>query len=323
MKLLDQLKYEIRCRQYSLRTEKTYASWVRQFILFHDKKHPISMGEKEIMQFVNNLVIEKRVTASTQNQALSAILFLYREVLAQKIDWVDQINWSKRPKRIPIVFTQQEATQVISLLDGQKRLLVSLLYGSGLRLTECIRLRIQDIDFGYRQIIVRDGKGQKDRCTLLPDQLTSKLQEQIQRAIVIHQQDLKAGYGNVYLPYAIERKYKNANKDFRWQYLFTADSLSKDPRSGRQQRHHVSRDYLQYAVRQAVNKSGMYKRGTCHTFRHSFATHLLEAGYDIRSVQELMGHKDVRTTMIYTHVMNKGGLGVKSPLDTNHTYNIA
>ncbi len=314
-KLIDQLCLAIRAKRYSIRTEKSYANWVKRYILFHNKRHPKEMGEVEVMQFINSLVFNRNVAASTQNQALCAILFLYKEVLETDLSWVENINWSKRPKRLPVVFTVEEVRKVLTLIDGQQLLMASLLYGSGLRLMECLRLRIQDIDFGYHQVMVRDGKGQKDRNTILPTHLEVGLRRQIDKVKIIHNQELSIGFGGVYLPDALERKYPNAAYEFRWQYLFPADKKSKDPRSGIRRRHHLSRNYLQTAVKNSVNKAGIIKRGTCHTFRHSFATHLLEAGYDIRTVQELLGHKDIRTTMIYTHVLNRGGRGVVSPFD--------
>ena len=314
-KLLDRVRSEIRYRRYSIRTEKSYVAWIKRFIYFHGKRHPLELTEKDIRSFLNHLVSERNVSASTQNQALCSIVFLYRHVLKLNLKWIDDINWSKRPKKLPVVFTKDEVKNVLVMIDGQSWLMSSLLYGAGLRLTECIRLRIQDVDFGYHQLIVRNGKGDKDRVTLLPDQLQDQLKKQVEKVHLIHQKDLENGFGRVFLPDALERKYPNAAAEFRWQYLFPSEKISRDPRSGIKRRHHVSRDYLQLSVKKAVKKAGFNKSGTCHTFRHSFATHLLEAGYDIRTVQELLGHKDVSTTMIYTHVLNKGGQGVKSPLD--------
>lgn len=314
-KLLDQVRWVIRGKHYSIRTEKSYISWIKRFIYFHNKQHPRNLGKSHVMAFVNTMAARGHVAASTQNQALCAVLFLYREVLQNKLGWIDDIQWSKKPQRLPTVFTISEVQKVITMLDGQHALMISLLYGSGLRLMECLRLRIQDIDFGYRQIIIRNGKGQKDRVTILPEQLTETLKKQIEKVRIIHSQDLANGYGSVYLPEALHRKWPRASSEFRWQYLFPADRISTDPRSGIKRRHHRSKDFLQSSVKKAVQKAGIHKRGTCHTFRHSFATHLLEAGYDIRTVQELLGHKDVSTTMIYTHVLNSGGKGVKSPFD--------
>lgn len=315
LKLLDQVRWAIRGKHYSIRTEKSYVAWIKRYIYFHNRRHPGELEESHIRQFINSLAVKNHVSSSTQNQALCAILFLYREVLNSKPDWIENLQWSKKPHRLPVVFTVAEVQKVITMLDGQHALMTSLLYGSGLRLMECLRLRIQDIDFGYQQIMVRDGKGKKDRLTILPGQLNSSLQKQIQQAKIIHEQDLANGLGSVYLPEAIENKWRQAAYEFRWQYLFPADRISIDPRSGIRRRHHRSKDYLQSSVKKAVTKASINKRGTCHTFRHSFATHLLEAGYDIRTVQELLGHKDVSTTMIYTHVLNSGSKCVKSPLD--------
>ena len=314
-KLLDQVRSEIRYRRYSIRTERTYLGWIKRYIYFHGKRHPMEMAESEVRQFLNHLVSERNVSASTQNQALCAIVFLYRRVLKRNLDWIDNINWSKRPKKLPVVFTKDEVKKVLTMIDGQQWLMASLLYGAGLRLMECIRLRIQDIDFGYHQLVVRNGKGEKDRVTLLPDQLYEHLNKQVDKVRILHQLDLEKGFGRVHLPNALERKYPNAASEFRWQYFFPAGKISSDPRSGIKRRHHVSKDSLHSSVKKAVEKAWINKRGTCHTFRHSFATHLLEAGYDIRTVQELLGHKDVSTTMIYTHVLNKGGQNVISPLD--------
>lgn len=314
-RLMDQVRVVIRYKQYSLRTEKSYLYWIRKYILFHNKQHPDKLGEKDVMEFVNSLVTRKRVSSSTQNQALCAVLFLYREVLTCKMDWIDNIKWSKKPKRLPVVFTADEVNQVLMLVDGVAWLMASLIYGTGLRLQECLRLRIMDVDFGYHQIIVRDGKGMKDRMTVLPSALETHLSKQLEKVRIVHSQDLKHGCGHVYLPYALERKYPNASKDFKWQYLFPSERISLDPRSGIKRRHHFSKDYLQRAIKKAIAKTGINKKGSCHTLRHSFATHLLESGYDIRTVQELLGHKDLNTTMIYTHVLHSGGFTVRSPLD--------
>lgn len=315
-RLLDQVRLVIRRKHYSIRTEKSYVSWIKRYIRFHNLQHPKDLEELHVMQFINSLVLERKVSASTQNQALCAILFLYTEVLGCKLAWIDNIQWSKRPKRLPVVFTRDEVQQVLTLLNDQHGLMASLLYGSGLRLTECLRLRIKDVDFGYHQIIVHDGKGSKDRNTVLPEQLEPDLRKQIEQVRILHQQDLSNGLGQTYLPESINRKWKNAASEFKWQYLFPSHKISIDPRSGARRRHHRSKDFIQVAVKKAVRKAGIQKQGTCHTFRHSFATHLLESGYDIRTVQELLGHKDLNTTMIYTHVLNTGGLAVKSPLDT-------
>ena len=314
-KLLDQLREVLRLKHYSYRTEEAYVNWVRRFIIFHDKRHPAEMGAPEIQTFLAHLAQEGNVSASTQNQALSALLFLYREVLHREIDFVS-LPTAKRPKRLPTVLTRDEVRRLLDCLDGVYKLMAQLLYGSGLRLMECVRLRIQDLDFEYRTITVRDGKGEKDRIVPLPETVIPELHRQIERVRLIHEEDLAAGYGEVYLPDALERKYPNAAREFIWQYLFPASKRSLNPRSGKERRHHIDPSALQRAVRQAAHKAAIAKRVTCHTLRHSFATHLLQAGYDIRTVQELLGHKDVRTTMIYTHVLQRGGLAVRSPLDT-------
>lgn len=306
----------MRYRHYSIRTEKAYVAWVRRYILFHDKRHPNEMGSAEIEAFLTHLAVDQNVAASTQNQALSALLFLYRDVLRKDLDFpIDSIR-AKRPKRLPTVLTKEEVLRVIGGLSGTYLLMAKLLYGSGLRLMECVRLRVKDVDFAQRQIVVRDGKGMEDRVTMLPDSVVTPLQENLQRVKRLHEEDLAKGYGSVYLPFALERKYPNANREWIWQYVFPSNRLSKDPRTGIVRRHHIGESSLQKAVREAARVAGINKRVSCHTFRHSFATHLLESGYDIRTVQELLGHKDVKTTMIYTHVLNRGGLAVRSPLDT-------
>ena len=314
-RLLDQVRDLIRLKHYSIRTEQAYLGWIRRFILFHHKRHPKEMGKTEIESFLTHLAVQENVAASTQNQAMSAILFLYRHVLKQDLGWLDDVTHAKRPARLPVVLTVPEVQAVLARLDGQHWVMASLLYGSGLRLMECLRLRVKDLELTRRELIVRDGKGSKDRITLLPDKLIQPLQIQLERVKVIHQQDLQQGFGAVYLPDALERKYPNANREWAWQYVFPADKRSIDPRSGVERRHHLGETALQQAVRNAVRQSGIDKPASCHTLRHSFATHLLANGYDIRTVQELLGHKDVRTTMIYTHVLNRGGKGVRSPLD--------
>jgi integron integrase len=315
-KLLDQVRSAIRTRHYSIRTEEAYINWIRKFILFHNKRHPAEMGEAEIGQFITDLAVKKHMAASTQNQALSAILFLFNEVLQQEIGTIDNLVWAKRPKRLPVVLTREEVQAVMSYLSGTSWLMAMLLYGSGLRLMECLRLRVQDIDFTYKQITIRDAKGQKDRITMLPQILTDPLKQHLKKVKALHEKDLQAGYGTVYLPNALERKYRNANREWGWQYVFPASQLSIDPRSGRRQRHHLDENVLQRAVKIAIQKAGINKHASCHTLRHSFATHLLEAKYDIRTVQELLGHQDLNTTMIYTHVLKKGGMGVSSPADS-------
>jgi len=314
-KLLDQVRETIRLKHYSIRTEEAYVNWIKRYILFHNKRHPREMGRPEIEAFLTHLAVSENVAASTQNQALNALLFLYREVLQQDLDLPIHAVRAKRPKHLPTVLTREEVRRVLAQLSGTHRLMAQLLYGSGLRLMECVRLRVKDVDFAQHQIIVRDGKGMQDRVTMLPDSLVTPLQEHLQRVKRLHDEDLARGYGSVYLPFALERKYPNAHREWIWQYVFPSDRLSRDPRSGIVRRHHISESSLQKAVKQAGRLAGINKRVTCHTFRHSFATHLLESGYDIRTVQELLGHKDVKTTMIYTHVLQRGGLAVRSPLD--------
>jgi integron integrase len=314
-KLLDQVRDAIRLRHYSIRTEQTYADWIRRFILFHGKRHPREMAEAEVTEFLTHLARAGNVAASTQNQALSALLFLYKEVLKQEIGWLEGVERAKRPARLPVVLTRDEVHKIFAHLHGTYRIMASLLYGSGLRLMECVRLRVKDVDFGYARITVRDGKGAKDRVTMLPVHLAKPLERHLQKVEAQHLEDIEAGYGFVYLPTALERKFPNAAGEWIWQYVFPSSRLSIDPRSGEKRRHHVEESSLQLTMKTAVRASGVRKPATCHTLRHSFATHLLENGYDIRTVQELLGHKDVSTTMIYTHVLNKPGIGVKSPLD--------
>jgi integron integrase len=314
-KLLDQVRSISRAKHFSLRTEQAYSYWIKRFILFHNKRHPLDMAEPEINSFLSHLAVHDNVSASTQNQALNALLFLYREVLGKQLRYIDGIQWAKRPKRLPVVLTRLEVSALLGQLCGTLHLMAGLMYGAGLRVMECARLRVKDIYFDYSQITVRDGKGGKDRVTMLPTSLNAALRRQLARVKLLHEEDLAEGYGEVYLPYALERKYPNAPKEWAWQYVFPAARRSVDPRSGKVRRHHVSERVLQRAVTGAAKKAGIAKPASCHTLRHSFATHLIEAGYDIRTVQELLGHKDVSTTMIYTHVMNKGGRGVKSPLE--------
>lgn len=316
-KLLDEVRAAVRLRHFSIRTEDTYTNFIRRFIIFHGKRHPREMGVDEIRGFLTHLAVEGNVAASTQNVALSALLFLYRDVLRVELPFIDGVERAKRPARVPTVLTREEVNRVLALTGGVHRLMAGLLYGAGLRLMECIRLRVKDIDFGYGQITVRDGKGAKDRRTLLPVSLSEPLKLQLAQVKAQHDIDLRQGYGEVYLPYALERKYPNAAKSWAWQYVFPASKLSVDPRSGVVRRHHASEDRLQRAIKEAVRSAGLTKPASCHTLRHSFATHLLEANYDIRTIQELLGHKDVSTTMIYTHVLNRGGRGVASPLDAN------
>jgi integron integrase len=314
-KLLDLVRFQLRLRHYSIRTEQAYIHWIKQFIIFHDKRHPSEMAEPEISIFLSHLAQDKNVAVSTQNQALSAILFLYRDVLRLALRQIENVERAKKPSKLPIVFTREEVRAVLAHLEGTKWLIVSLLYGSGLRLMECLRLRVKDLDFQYNQIVVRDGKGGKDRVTILPETLKESLFRHLERVKALHQLDLKEGFGQVYLPFALERKYPSASRQWGWQYLFPAPKRSVDPRTGKVRRHHLAENVIQKAVSAAIQKAGIAKPGSCHSFRHSFATHLLESGYDIRTVQELLGHKDVSTTMIYTHVLNRGGKGVRSPLE--------
>ena len=314
-KVLEKLRNRIRAKHFSLRTEQNYTQWVKRFILFHHKRHPAEMGAAEINQYLTFLAVKANVAAATQNQALNAIIFFYREILDRDIPDIGEFIRAKTSQRLPVVLSKDEVNLLLNQLSGKYKLMAGLLYGAGLRLLECLRLRVKDIDFQYNQITVHDAKGHKDRVTMLPHTLKDSLQLHIKSVKILHLQDLQAGYGSVYLPYALERKYKNAATDFGWQFVFPADTLSIDPRSGVKRRHHLCETVLQKAVKQAVHQSKILKPASCHTLRHSFATHLLENGYDIRTVQELLGHKDVRTTMIYTHVLNRGGMGVKSPID--------
>ena len=316
-KLLDQYSDNIRLKQYSLRTEKTYIHWVREYILFHNKRHPREMGIEEINQFITHLVVDRKASASTQNQAISAILFLYRNTLHMELDQTS-LNFirPKRGKRVPNVLSVGEVRSVIKNMTGVYKLMAQIMYGSGLRLMECLRLRVKDVDFENHRIIVYDGKGGDDRVTMLPDKIIAPLKEHLEQVKAIHQKDLSKGLGSVYMPYGLDKKYPTAHKQWIWQYVFPASTFITDTESGVTRRHHVHETALQRAIRVAVKTANMNKRVTPHTFRHSFATHLLQNGYDIRTVQELLGHKDVKTTMIYTHVLQRGGLAVKSPLDT-------
>jgi integron integrase len=313
-KLLDQVKTELRTRHYSKKTEEAYVLWIKRFIIFSNKRHPLELGEKEINHYLNYLAVEENVSASTQNLALSAIIFLYKQVLKKEIGDLE-LTRAKRAKKLPAVFTRKEVKAVLNLLTGVNWIMANLLYGAGLRLMECVRLRVKDIDFSYNRIIVRDGKGKKDRVTILPAILKEKLEQQILKVEKLHKRDLEQGYGTVFLPYALDKKYPNANKKLGWQYLFPASQISIDKRTGIKRRHHIDESILQKAVKAAIEKAGIKKHASCHTFRHSFATHLLEDGYDIRTVQDLLGHESLNTTMIYTHVMKKG-LGVRSPADS-------
>jgi len=314
-RLMDRVHEALRSRHYSPRTERTYCAWIRRFILFHGRRHPAEMGEEEINVFLSHLAVKGRVSASTQNQALSSLLFLYRHVIGRDVGDLGHVIRARRPKRLPVVLTQDEVKAVLSHLDGDKKLMASLIYGSGLRLMECLRLRVQDIDFARLEVLVRRGKGDKDRVTMLPKHLCPPLEKHLRRVEARHQKDLIEGWGRVPLPGALHRKYPNASREWRWQWMFPQERRWKNAREGTEGRHHVHETVLQRAVREAVRRAGIIKRAGCHTLRHSFATHLLEAGYDIRTIQELLGHKNVATTMIYTHVLNKGGHGVRSPFD--------
>jgi integron integrase len=314
-RLLDQVRARVRRLGLAIRTEDVYVDWARRFILFHGKRHPAEMGAPEVEAFLTHLATRKNVSASTQNQALSALLFLYREVLSQQLPWMDDIRRAKRSERLPIVLSREEVARVLDQMNGVTWLMASLLYGAGLRLMECLRLRVQDIDFVRHEIMVRHGKGGKDRRTVLPAVSVDALQAQLSHALRIHEKDLAAGYGAVWLPNALARKYPGADREWCWQYVFPSLLRSMDPRAGMERRHHLDEGVLQRAVKLAVRRAGIQKPATCHTLRHSFATHLLESGSDIRTIQELLGHSDVSTTMIYTHVLNRGRAGVISPLD--------
>ena len=315
-RLLDQVRNTVRAKHYSIRTEQAYVNWIKRFILFHHKRHPREMNSLEIEQFLTYLAVEQNVAASTQNQALAALLFLYQQVLRQPLDHPIDAVRAKKPKRLPVVMSNAEVERLIPNLPDRYQLITRLLYGSGLRLMECLRLRVKGVDFDQHQIIVRNGKGHKDRDTILPDSLRAPLRRQLRYAKTLHDNDLESGYGQVYLPDALERKYPNANREWYWQYVFPSHKLSKDPRSGLIRRHHVGESGLQKTIKAMAKRTGINKPIACHTFRHSFATHLLEDGYDIRTIQELMGHKSVETTMIYTHVIKRGGMAVRSPVDT-------
>ena len=314
-KLLDQVRGKIRLKHYSIRTEQAYLDWIKRFILHFDKKHPKNLGAAEVEKFLTYLAVEGKVAASTQNQAKSALLFLYRQVLEIELPWLDNVEQAKAPKRLPVVLTRAEVQSVLSRLEGTHWLIANLLYGTGMRIMECLRLRVKDIEFTRKEILIRDGKGFKDRVTMLPLALLNPLREHLKNVKALHDQDLAVGYGSVYLPNALEKKYPTAARDWGWQYAFPTKGMSTDPRSGETRRHHVQEQTVQRAVKQVVRDASLVKPATPHTLRHSFATHLLEGGYDIRTVQELLGHSDVATTMIYTHVLNKGGRGVVSPLD--------
>jgi integron integrase len=314
-RLLDRVRAALRTRHCSPRTEKAYVGWIRRFILFHDKRHPAAMGAAEVTRFLSALVVQRNVAASTQNQALSALLFLYREVLEQELPWLDDLVRAKTRERIPAVLTRDEVQAVIDGLDGPPRLVALLLYGAGLRLLEALRLRVKDVDFERNQITVRSGKGGKDRVTMLPAAVRRDLAKHLEAVRDQHETDIRAGAGWVELPWALARKYPRAGREWIWQWIFPATRTYLHRESGQRRRHHLHESVLQRAVKEAVRRTGIPKRASCHTFRHSFATHLLEDGADIRTVQELLGHRDLKTTMIYTHVLDSGPLGVASPAD--------
>lgn len=314
-KLLDLVRDKIRVKHYSIRTETQYLQWIKRFILFHNKRHPREMGAKEVEAFLTHLATVGNVSASTQNQALSALLFLYREIFELELPWLDQVVRAKKPQRLPVVLSKPEVANILARMQGTHGLIARLLYGTGMRIMECCRLRVQDIDFDRGEILIRDGKGAKDRVTMLPQILIEPLKAHLLWRKGLFEHDTVKGMAEAYLPDALERKYPNASTSWVWQYVFCSGSYSIDPRSGHERRHHLDEKLIQRAVKKAVIEAGITKLATPHTFRHSFATHLLEGGYDIRTVQELLGHSDVATTMIYTHVLNKGGRGVSSPLD--------
>ena len=315
-KLLNEVRNTLRVHHYAMKTEKTYVQWIKRFILFQNKTHPQKMGKKEIEQFLTWLAVKRRVSPSTQNQALQAILFLYRRVLKVDLPWLDDVVRAKEQQRVPVVLSRGEVSLVLSALSGQHKLIAQVLYGSGLRLSECLRLRVMMVDINRLTLNVYSGKGGKDRVTVLPETIVPAITQQIHGVKLLHQQDIAKGYGGVYMPTALSRKYPNARYELKWQYLFPSKRLAVDPRNpAGKQRHHLHDSAVQRAMRQAVKISAVSKRASCHTLRHSFATHLLESGMDIRTIQQLLGHKDVSTTMIYTHVVNRGALGARSPLD--------
>jgi len=317
-RLMDRVRSELRVRHYSIRTEEAYTAWIRRYIQFH-RRHPRELDSDDLDRFLTHLAEHGRVSASTQNQAKSAILFLYRHVLKMKLEWLDEVVCARKPRRLPTVLSRQEVAAVMSRLEGTVQLIVLMLYGTGMRILECLRLRVQDVDFELGHITIRNPKGGRDRVTMLPESTRDRLHDHLANVRVLHSQDLEQGFGSVYLPHALERKYPHADRDWKWQYVFPASRRGVDPRSGIERRHHLHESAVRKAIYAAVRATGISKKVSCHTFRHSFATHLLMAGYDIRTIQELLGHKDVKTTMIYTHILgNSGGRGVTSPADTLH-----
>ena len=314
-RLLEQVRDRIRARHLSYRTEKTYLYWIRRFIRFHKMRHPRDMAAPEIEEFLTSLAVVNKVSAATQNQALAGVLFLYRDVLEFDLPWLANVVRAKLPQHLPVVLTRQEVRKVMAHLRGTEWLIASLLYGSGMRVTECLQLRVKDLELTRREILIRDAKGQKDRVTVLPDALVPHLQDHLARVRVLYDADREAKLPGVSLPYALRRKYPNAATSWAWQWVFPSRTFCRDPYSGERVRFHLHRQNVQRSMQSAIRAAGIEKPASCHTLRHCFATHLLDDGYDIRTVQELLGHADVKTTMIYTHVLNRGGRGVKSPLD--------
>jgi len=314
--LLNQVRDIMRTRRYSLETEKTYIYWIRKYIFFHQVRHPKEMGAEEVGAFLTHLAVAENVAATTQNQAMFALLFLYKEVIGVELEPLGgKFTSAKQTTRVPVVLTREEAAAVLSHLSGVNWIMANLLYGAGLRLKECLRLRVKDLDFGYKQITVRDGKGGRDRFTILPEKLVAPLQKHLESIKNLHDGDLRAGLGAVLLPFALDGKYKNAAREWKWQYVFPSHKISRDPRTGKLGRHHLSESGLQKAIKIGLQKAAVEKHASCHTLRHSFATHLLQNGSDIRTIQDLLGHKELSTTMIYTHVLQQNKLGVKSPAD--------